>query len=342
MTVRRSIRMKPKAVRKKIIMRVRRATRDGVITKMELRKIRMATGGKGAMMLTQLIKRAAMKEPIRIGMRKPSNNKPSNNKPSNNKPTTGNKPQVLERKPTVVDGKSKTKTGKMPKIGTKKDRRKDKKYGQRKDKILKKNTLDVPNSSKDYRKYDYDKETDKAEKLAKMQDKALRKIQRAPMRIYNKKQTRKAITSIGSTTGYNKIRMRISATGRLKDKKGSVKAMAPSYEKFQKERAKIMSPYAGKFKKIGRKLEVKYGDKARTERTRMRLSSLTMRLTGNVFGDANKSGYGDKGIDRIQKFTETNVPKPKPKPKGPVQGKKKDPSKKYGLPESTSKEKYGR
>jgi hypothetical protein len=288
------------------------AAKDNRITMKELRRISMA-GGK------------RVKKAVRMSTKKTRGIKiRMSSGGGGNRMMGGNKP-----KPTHMY--------QLPKIDTKKDIKKENKREMKRGKVIKKGQIKLPESSSGYKKFDYGKSLKSARRKAKATDNRLRKLQGTPMKIFNKKQTAKLTSDIGKTTGYNKVKGRIGPDGQLRDKKGTKAAMAPSFDKFKKERDQIKSPYAQKFMKLGKKLGVKYGEEARTKRTRMRVAGLTRRLgSDKVFGGKNKSGYGDAGSDALRKFTETKIPKteapkteaPKTKAKGPVSGKKD----KYGNP----------
>ena len=108
-------------------------------------------------------------------------------------------------------------------------------------------------------------------------------------------------------TGFNKHSKRIARSGRLKDKKGAMKAKAPSFTQFKDDISKIKSPYSRKMERFGNETGVKYGRDERMKRSRKRIDTLAGKLnpSTNPIGSiaSRRSGYGSKGADLIKKVS---------------------------------------
>jgi len=161
--------------------------------------------------------------------------------------------------------------------------------------------------SKYYRNFKYKEALTKASKAAKERDEKARAAYKKPERISLKKNQ---LSNLEKKTGFNKIKGRIGEDGRLKDKKGVLKAKPPSLKKYKQEIKKIKSPYAKKIAAIGGG----YDEKARKKKSQSRLGDLAKKLKptskspfGKNYKSTNKikSGYGDAGSDLLKRFSDT-------------------------------------
>ena len=156
--------------------------------------------------------------------------------------------------------------------------------------------------SKKYQKFDYKKALKEGADRAKDRNDSAKKY--TPMDSFKNDEARKK--KISKKTGANLAR--INMMGLLKLKDGQMKAMAPSYKRYQMQIEGVQTPYAMLLGKIGSSTGVEYGAKARKARTQGRLEKLSNRLSSsNPIGSTEnkKSGYGDAGTDLIKMFSKT-------------------------------------
>ena len=156
--------------------------------------------------------------------------------------------------------------------------------------------------SKHYRMFDYGNALTKAKNRVLKRHEDSKPV--TPEKVFDStaKQTKKANISMmtGADLG------RINGMGKLTLKEGQKKAMAPSYEKLQKQLKNTESPYAMLLGNVGSKTGVEYGEQARRQRSMKRLRKLSNKLSSNnpIGSTENKkSGYGDAGTDIIKMFT---------------------------------------
>ena len=265
-TVRRVARSAPKKVRRV----VRRATRDNKITRKEIRKItksgasrkvvsrvtRKANNTRG---IKSVNKKRALNIRKKVRHRHKNKGNPIPVRRGNGGNRGGNRGnQGISNKPVGVDIK-----------GPKKNPGKVKK------------TWDPDGGSSYYKNFKYKRAIGQISKQEKARDKKERfALNKKKFRRIDVKD--KELKKLAKSTGFNKIKNRIGADGRLKVNKKKLKKKyrgnAPSFKKFKRDRKDTQSPYASRFQKLGKKLGVKYGNKARKNRTRSRLSTLTKRL----------------------------------------------------------------
>jgi len=221
----------------------------------------------------------------RIGSGKPSSRNSSSSKRKRNK--KNNKKQTLKIKRNKI---RKSKRGKKfkssiskavssaMKIGKSSNSNKSKTSGKGKEPELYKGTKDDIREADDfkntkYRKYDYNEELEDTALDVQKRHQSKKNNVTKPKRVtVTKKEGRK----LQRSTGYvNKVKKRISSSGKLKDKAGQVKGRAPSFDKYKKAISNTQSPYHKQITKITGST---YDKSSRAKRNKERLATLKTKL----------------------------------------------------------------
>ena len=343
-----SSRKRKQVAKKKLARQVKRAASDGKVTAKEVRKIkalkkksgsklsikktvkntvasrnkkgRSTTVGKGAAKGLKINKKGRGK--INNPKEEPKGRKPDPTDETTTEPTDKTK-EPTDKKKGCGEGYRKNKKGKCVKIREPETEEPEEgddycssgtTWSSEKGKCVKEEEVieeDIKESgdgdSKYYRNFNYKKALTKASEAAKERDEKARAAYKKPKRISLKKNQLK---DLEKDTGYDKIKSRIGDDGRLKDKKGALKAKPPSLKKYKQQIKQIKSPYAKKIAAIGGG----YDEKARKKRSQSRLGDLAKKLkptSKSPFGknykstSKIKSGYGDAGSDLLKRFSDT-------------------------------------
>ena len=323
-----------KRVSKKTNLAIKRAAKDGKVTRKELKRIvRKSKGTRNTKNIVKKIKRTKASVPKmfakhtrkfikKIRAKRKGNPTPTPTPtPPKNKDKGTPTPTPTPPKKGGGDGKDKgtptptptttpTPTPTPPKKGGGDGKGKGGGGGgsdastpvseknQQKDDINAADELD----SKKYQKFDYKKALKEGADRARDRNSSAKGYK--PKALFGDEAEKNKKKWISRRTGAKLNR--INKRGKLQLKEGQKKAMAPSYKKYQEKIANTETPYAKLLGKIGTKTGVKYGAAERKKRTQMRLRKLKNKLsTDNPIGSTMKklSGYGDAGTDLIKMFT---------------------------------------
>ncbi len=159
--------------------------------------------------------------------------------------------------------------------------------------------------SKFYKKFDYDKENQKASNRQFKKDRRQRENYEGPEKLINNDRKRKLIAMFAMMVGNDQSR--VGSGGRLKLKMTQMVAKPPDLMKLNMQLKNIRSPYSNLISDVGNATGIGSGKGSRQTRTRMRLSDLSTKLSsGSSIGTSKTSGYGDKGSDLIKKYSKYN------------------------------------
>ena len=259
----------------------------------------------------------------RIGSGKPSARNSSSSKRKRNKKNNRkqklkikrNKKQKLKRGKKFKSSISKavsTAAMKINKPSKSNKSNKSKKSRKGKEPKLYKGTKDDIREADDfkntkYRKYDYNEELEDTALDVQKRHQSKKKDVTKPKRVtVTKREGRK----LQRSTGYvNKVKKRISSSGKLKDKAGQVKGKAPSFDKYKKSIANTQSPY---HKQITGITGSSYDKSSRASRNKKRLATLKTKLDPKKKQPWSSDGttkdqmkkYNEAGSHLIKKFSD--------------------------------------